>query len=70
MQRPTAARPASTASKHPASLNATGGLASSMGKYRGLIITIIIVLATIGGIAFLLVTQFPGLIPSHTIRVH
>jgi hypothetical protein len=40
-----------------------------MGKYRGLI-TILAVVAAIVGVGFLIVTQFPGLIPSHTIRVH
>jgi hypothetical protein len=41
-----------------------------MGKYTGRIITIIVVAAAIGGIAFLIATQFPQLIPSHTIRAH
>lgn len=41
-----------------------------MGKYRGLIITIIVVVAAIGGIGFLIATQFPGLIPAHTIPPH
>jgi hypothetical protein len=44
--------------------------AGNMGKYRGLIITIIIVVVAIGGIGLLLVTQFLGLIPAHTIRAH
>jgi hypothetical protein len=41
-----------------------------MGKYRGLIITIIVVVVAIAGIGFFTVKQFPGLIPSHTIRTH
>jgi hypothetical protein len=41
-----------------------------MTKYRGRIVTIIIVAAAIAGIAFFTSTQFPELIPSHTIRAH
>ena len=41
-----------------------------MGKYRGLIITIIVAVVAIGAIGFITVTQFPGLIPSHTIPRH
>ena len=41
-----------------------------MGKYRGLIITIVVVVVAIGGIGFFAVKQFPGLIPAHTIRTH
>lgn len=40
-----------------------------MGKYRGLIIAIIVVVA-IGGIGLLTIMQFPGLLPAHTIRAH
>lgn len=41
-----------------------------MAKQTRRIITIIVVAAAIGGIAVLLFTQFPQLIPSHTIPVH
>lgn len=40
-----------------------------MAKYRGLIITLIVI-AAIGGIALYLFTEFPQLIPSHTIPAH
>jgi hypothetical protein len=41
-----------------------------MGKYRGLIITIIVVAVAMAAIGIFTVKQFPGLIPSHTIRTH
>ena len=40
-----------------------------MQKYRGLIITLIII-AAIGGVVFYALTEFPGLIPAHTIPQH
>jgi len=40
-----------------------------MARYRGLIVTII-VLAALGGVAVYALTAFPQLIPSHTIPRH
>lgn len=42
----------------------------AMGKSGRRIITIIVILAAIGGIVLLVATQFPQLIPSHTIPAH
>ena len=50
-------------------MTGTGGR-KGMGKYKGLVITIIVVVVAIGAIAVFAVTQFPGLIPAHTIRTH
>jgi uncharacterized membrane-anchored protein len=40
-----------------------------MTRYRGLIVALIIV-AAIGGVVFYALTEFPQLIPSHTIPRH